>query len=224
MRNLIFKDLILNKRYLLGIGMFYVAYLGFFGSRLSSPRLALLIGAFMSALMPLLNYTREDKFKAALLSCSLPSTRKQIVRSRYVLSWLLMIAVYLLIIPAMAFFPGGKLGLASLVNVHSIFLFLTVLTLVFAVLMPLLLRFGLVGMFVFLIGMQVLGIVVMVLESQKLVHLDIRGAVARVAGGLRSLNAALGGPAYFALLFVGLVLLNLASLAVSTFLFKRKDL
>jgi hypothetical protein len=224
MRNLIFKDLILNKRYLLWVGVFYVAYLGFFGSRLSSPRLALLVGAFMSALMPLLNYTREDKFKAALLSCSLPSTRKQIVRSRYVLSWLLMLAVYLLIVPAMAFFPGGKLGLASLVNVHSIFLFLTVLTLVFAVLMPLLLRFGLVGMFVFLIGMQVLGIAVMVLESQKLVHLDIRGAVARVAGGLRSLNAALGGPAYFALLFVGLVLLNLASLAGSTFLFKRKDL
>lgn len=224
MRNLIFKDLILNKRYLLGIGIFYVAYLGFFGSRLNSPRLALMIGAFMSALLPLLNYTREDKFKAALLSCSLPSTRQQIVRSRYVLSWLLMIAVYVLIVPAVAFFPGGKLGLASLVNVHSVFLYLAVVTLVFAVLMPLLLRFGLVGMFVFLIGMQVLGLVVMVLESRKLVHLDLGGVVSRIAAGLRSLNAALGSPAYFALLFAGLVLLNLASLACSTFLFKRKDL
>jgi len=225
MRNLILKDLILHKKFLLGIGIFFVLYMGYIGSRMNSPRLAVIIGAFMCALVPLTTIvTREDKFKTALLSCSLPATRKQIIQARYVLGWLLMITIYGLIIPAMVLFPGSRMRWATFAGDKAILSVLAFLTLFFAVLMPFIVRFGLVGMFAFLIGMQVLGIAATLLDSRKIVHLNLKGLIAGIRNFLLSLNAQLGAPAYFAVVLAALVVINLVSLACSTAFFRRKDL
>ena len=42
--------------------------------------------AFMVAFLPAVMVTREDKFEAMILGCSLPVERKTIVRARFVLS------------------------------------------------------------------------------------------------------------------------------------------
>jgi len=224
MRNLILKDLILNKKFLIGIGLFYVPYMAYFGSRINNPRLAIAIGAFLTALAPLMTITREEKFKAAQLSCSLPATRKQIVQARYVLGWLTMTGLYALIAPAMVLFPGSKLSWMSVAGGKAVLTALAFLTLFFGALMPLMIRFGLVGMFSFLIGMQLLGIILMVLRTQGISLINIKGFIAGIRNALLSLNESLGAPGYFVALLAVLILVNLASLTLSVALFRRKDL
>jgi len=224
MRNLILKDLILNKKFLIGLGISYVIYIGYIGSRMNNPRLAVIIGAFMCALIPLMIVTREDKFKAALLSCSLPATRREIIQARYVLAWMIMAAVYGLIVPVMVLFPGSRMRWASVAGLPALLTALAFMTLFFAFLMPFLIRFGLVGMFSFLVGLQLLGIASMVLHDRGVLGFSLREIIAGIRNALNSLSASLSTPVYVAVLLAALILFNLSSLALSVALFRRKDL
>ena len=174
MRNLILKDLILNKKFLLLIGILYILYMGLFFSRIDNPRVVALVITFMCFILPVMIYTREDRFKATVMSCSLPATRKQIILARYILGWLLMIIAYVLAVTAIIAVPGHKLGPADLFNARTIVLALALMTLYFSFLMPLLIRFGTVGFFVFLISLQVLGLITQVLVFEKMLKLNIK--------------------------------------------------
>jgi ABC-2 type transport system permease protein len=224
MRNLILKDLILNKKFLLLMGLLYILYMGLFFSRIDNPKVDIFLITFLSFILPVMIYTREDKFKAAVMSCSLPATRRQIILARYVLGWLLMILGYVLAVSAILVIPGHKLGPADLFNARTIFLALALMTLYFSILMPFLIRFGMVGFFVFLISLQVLGVITLTLASKKMLNLDIKAWVAAINNAFISLNARLGTPGYFAFLLSLMIILNLASFACSVFIFKRKDL
>ncbi len=223
MRNLILKDLILNKKFLLLTSLLYILYTGLFFSRIDNPKLDVISITFLSFILVVMIYTREDKFKATVTSCSLPATRKQIVLARYVLGWLLMIAAYVLATTAILAVPGHKLGAAELFNVRTIFFALALMTIFFAFLMPLLIRFGVAGFFVFLISFQVLGVITQVLVFEKMLKLNIKAWVAAIKNAFLSLNAHLGTPGYYAFLLGMMLLLNLASFACSVFIFKRKD-
>ncbi len=224
MLNLILKDLILNKKFLLWVGPLFVIYIGFFLSRIDNPKVDVFFLAFLSFVVPLMIFTREDKFKATVLSCSLPTTRRQIILARYALGWMLMFMFYILGTAAILVAPGHKLGPADLFNARIILLALALMALYFAVLMPLLIRFGMVGFIVFLVSMQVLAFITLFLASQKLMKLDLRALITWIRNVLISLNAHLGTPGYYAFLIVLMVFLNMASFACSVFIFKRKDL
>ena len=224
MRNLILKDLILNKKYLILLGILILLYIASAFPRIDNPKVDIIFIAFLSFILPLTIYTREFKFKATAISCSLPATRKQIILARYVLGWLLMLISYVLAITAILVIPGHKLGAAELFNARTIFLALALMTLYFSLLMPLLIRFGMVGFFVFLIGLQVLGFITLVLASEKMLKLNIKAWVAAINNAFLSLNARLGTPGYYAFLLAVMFLLSLGSFACSVFIFKRKDL
>ena len=223
MYNLIRKDLILNKKFLLVFGFLYVVYMGYLGSRVSSPREVVIFSTLLCALLPLIQYTREDKFKTSVLNSSLPVTRRQIVLSRYVLSWAVTLIMYALIIAALAVIPGGKVSAAALLNFNTTLFALAFMTLYLGLLLPPLLRFGMVGMLVFLIGIQVLAIPILVLERHKVVNFGLRDLAPSIKSALFSLQTHLGQSGYLALIIVLLILLNTASFFWSVFLFKRKD-
>jgi ABC-type transport system involved in multi-copper enzyme maturation permease subunit len=224
MRNLILKDLILNKKFLLLMGLLYILYMGLFFSRIDHPKEDTILITFLCFILPVMIYTRDDKFKAAVMSCSLPATRKQIILARYILGWLLMLISYVLAITAILVVPGHKLGATELFNARTIFLALALMTLYFSILMPLLIRFGMVGFFVFLISLQVLGVITLTLASKKMLNLDIKAWVAAINNAFMSLNARLGTPGYYAFLLAMMLLLSLGSFVCSVFIFKRKDL
>jgi ABC-type transport system involved in multi-copper enzyme maturation permease subunit len=224
MYNLIRKDLILNKKFLLVFGFLYIVYMGYLGSRVSTPREVVIFSTLLCALLPLIQYTREDKFKTSVLNSSLPVTRRQIVLSRYVLSWAVTLIMYALIIAALAVIPGGKVSAAALLNFTTILFALAFMTLYLSLLLPPLLRFGMVGMFAFLIGIQVLAIPILVLERHKVVNFGLRDLASSIKSALFSLQAHLGQSGYLALIIVLLILLNTASFFWAVFLFKRKDL
>ena len=223
MRSLILKDLILNKKFLLWVGLLYFIYVAVFGSRIDNPRVVNLFVTFLCFIIPVMIFTREEKFKGAALVCSLPATRKQIILARYILGWLLMLGSFVLATIAILVAPGSKLAPEDLLNARTLIFALALMALYFGILMPLLVRFGMVGFLVFLVSLQVLGFVALYLASQSALKLNLRSAIAAVKNALLSLNSNLGTPAYYALLIAVMVALNLASFACSVSIFKRKD-
>jgi len=215
------KDLRLNRRGLLIFGSFYPLYMGFFGSRLSTPTIAAILGAFLYGIVPIIIFGREDRFKASGFGLSLPTTRREVIRSRYLLSWILMAVCYLAASVLMVVMPGGKLGLSNVFAVRTILISLTSMTLLFSTLMPLFVWLGMAGLMAFLVAIQVLGIVFMLLR-----FVVGRSVIAVVRALPRAITAAVDalGPAGAAAAVVALlVLINVISLAVSTRIFAKKE-
>ena len=217
----ILKDLLFHRRFLLAFGLIWPVYMSFFGSRLSTPTVAAILGAFLYALVPIMVFSREDKFKAVAFSLSLPTTRREMLRSHYVLSWALMTVLYVAASLLMVVMPGGKLGWAKVFSLQTILLTLAAMTLVFAVLMPLFVRFGMVGMMVFLVVMQVLGVVFMLLRMA--IGRSAISAVKALPRFIAAVLAALGPAGAAAVVVVLLLGINAISYGISARLFARKE-
>jgi len=216
----VLKDFFLHKKYILSLGILYPLYVGWFGSRLHNPTVYALIAAFMYMIVALFPYTREDKLKAVGLSLSLPATRREIILGRFLTSWTLMIGLWILGTAVALFIPGGKLGASKLLGLGTILTILAYMTAFLAAFMPLVVRFGMVGIMIFLVAMQVLGIVAMLLRARIRNLKVIIGSVGR---GVAAAQEALGPAVAAAAVLIVLLIVNYASFELSAFLFKRKD-
>lgn len=216
----ILKDFFLHKKYILSLGILYPLYVGWFGSRLDSPRVYALLAAFMYMIVALFPYTREDKLKAVGLSLSLPATRREIILGRFLTSWTLMTGLWILGTALALLMPGGKLGAAHLLGLGSILTILAYMTAFLAVFTPLAIRFGMVGLMIFLVAMQVLGIVAMLLRARTQTLKALIGSVGR---GVATAQEALGPAGAVAAVLIVFLIVNYASFELSVFLFKRKD-
>jgi len=223
MLDLIRKDLILNKKLLMIFGLLYLVYLSYLGMQVGHPREIVVLSTLMCGLLPLIQYTREDKFKAGVLNCSLPVTRQETVLSRYILTWAMTIVMYTLIMAVIMVLPGRKFGPDAVFNINTVLFALAFMTLYLGFLLPLILRFGLAGMFAFLIVLQLFGVATLLLDRYKVAHFRLSSLAPLVKKGLLDLRASLGTPAYDSLLVVLMVLLTLASFSFAVFLYKRKD-
>jgi len=221
MRDLIIKDLRLHKKFILGFGTACIVYMGYFSSRANNPGVVSAFGGILYSIVPLIIFTREDKFKAAAFNLSLPATRKEFLAARYLSGWVLMLALYAGTSLLTISIPGTKLGPSAVFQAKTILAVLAFMAILFAALMPLVVAFGWTGLIVFLVVFQVLGIVLMLMVTA------FRPGLAAITGGIgRAVSAAQSalGPAGFAAALIALLLLlNLASFKGSAFLFNRKE-
>lgn len=221
MRNLMLKDLRLHKNFILGFGAACIAYLGFFSSQANNPGVVSVFGAFLYSIVPLIIFTREDKFKAAAFNLSLPVTRREFLLARYLSGWLLMLALYAGTCLLTIFIPGTRLGPSAVFQVKTILTVLAFMAILFAALMPLVVAFGWTGLIVFLVVFQVLGVVFVLLLTA------FRPGLAAITGGIgkavSAAQSALGQAGFAAALIVFLFLFNLASFKASSLLFNRKE-
>jgi ABC-type transport system involved in multi-copper enzyme maturation permease subunit len=168
---------------------------------------------------------REDKFKAGALVCSLPVTRDAIVASRYLGGWLVSLTGVAVAVAAM-------LAL-SLFGIHPLrpptpmlpATVVTVVGLAIALMLPMAIRFGMVGVFAILIGTQLLGVVVLLAGAMfdARVVQGIEAAVKAIVSGSARLRDALGPAAYSAVLVAAVAVLNYASFRLSSLLYRRRE-
>lgn len=181
--------------------------------------------SFACAFLPVMMLIREDKFKAGALVCSLPVTRDAIVASRYLGGWLLATAAVALAIAAML--TLSLFGIKPLLPPTPMLpaTVVTVVGLAIAVMMPMAIRFGMVGVFSLLIGAQLLGVVVLMASAVFDVRLvqGIEWAVRAIVRGSARLRDALGPAAYSAVLVGAVAVVNYASFRLSSLLYRRRE-
>ena len=224
LRNLIRKDLILSRKAFLWTGLPFLVYAAIMASEPSVHlREYLVLSAILCALMPVSAFGREDKFKAAPLTCSLPVTRRAMVQARYALAAGCGVIGTAGALALAMLWPWGHFTAADVLNLPTILFAVSAVVVIASLLMPLVFRFGLFGLIWFLVGTQVLGVAVTLaatLTGPGAVRPLFRGLGRLVAG----LHARLGDPVTAAVAVAGLAVLAAVSMQVSVVLSERRDL
>jgi ABC-type transport system involved in multi-copper enzyme maturation permease subunit len=222
MFNICRKDFLFHRTYLLGIGVGYALYIGFFFSRIRAGLVPSVIGPFLYAILPFILYSREDKFKSIAFGLSLPTTRRETIAARYLLGWALMLAVYLAGSALIPLMPGSRSAFGVVFDIRAILLTLSFMTLCFGTLMPLLIRFGVAGLMVPIVALQILGVILMIFRALVPLRI-IKAVIMAVPQAIQAIQTAAGPAAAVAAVLAILALFNLASYGISAALFARKD-
>jgi len=225
MWTLVRKDLILDRRV---VGLNFAMYLVMgpvFMSLLSEApvRLIAVWAGIVGAMIPLSLVSREDKFRTAALTCSLPVTREAIVASRFVGGWLLALtggltvlgACYAVTLAGLGH-PIGDWGGALLAGFVTIGLLL-------AGLLPFTMRFGFAGLLAFLVATQVLGIAAFLVAVLFAGHGALKEGLRGVIGAARSLQELFGPIGPVVSLVATVAILNVASYLLSRWIYRRRD-
>ncbi len=223
MREVVWKDLVLNRNTLLANALIFAATFGLLGTMADdSPRALAVFAGLMVAFAPLGIVTREDRARAMALSCSLPVTRRTIVRARYALGLALVIPGVVALLGVAALVPTS-LAAGELFRPSTLLLAYSLALLVLALMFPLTLRLGAMGLIVLLAGFQVLGVVLLTLT--QLTHSDadkrILGAIVRF---FANTAATLGSPGFHLAVVAVLAVVLALSYRLSVFLFEREEL
>lgn len=225
MWTLVKKDLILDRRM---VGLNFAMYLimgPVFLSLMSGAPVKLIAGwaGIVGAMIPLSLVGREDKFKTATLTCSLPVTRDAVVASRYVGGWVLAAGGGLAILAAC--YGTSRAGFGNPVGEWSQAFLVGFVTigLIMAGLLPFTLRFGLVGLIGFLAFTQVLGIAAFMSVVFLGGHGTLRTVIGGVAGAVTALQEPLRPVGYDLLLVVAVVALNVVSFFFSRSIYRRRE-
>jgi hypothetical protein len=223
MRELIWRDVVLNRNAILVNVLVFTTFLGYAAWDAASPGAYIFFAAIMFSVVPITIVTREDKFKAMGLCCSLPVTRRGIVRARYVLSVGFGVAGILLALSLGAAMPFSSLDVATLLGHHQLLIAITLVTLIVSLLLPFTLRFGFMGLLVLMVALQVLGSVLLIIAQITKSSADKR-VVAAVAGTVRAVAARLGEPAFSLAVLGTLALVVTVSYVVAVHVFERREL
>ena len=222
---LVRKELILDRRVVgLNLAMYMVMGPVFLSLMSEAPvKMVAVWAGLVGALIPLSLVSREDKFKTAALTCSLPVTRDAIVAARFVGGWLLALGGGLAVLAACwavtlvgLAHPVGGWGGAFLATFVTIGLFL-------AGLFPFTMRFGFAGLIAFLVATQVLGIVAFLVAVFFAGHGTLGTVVGGIAEAVKSLPGPFGPLGFPVLLVVAIVAANVASFFISRWIYRRRE-
>jgi ABC-2 type transport system permease protein len=214
-----------TRRQILIVLAIFSAYFAYMAGRIESPRVFIVMTSLMIGLsMPFTILAREDKFKTAVLVCSLPVRRSTVVLGKYVSTWA-AIAVglgYALLLTSVL--PFSKVRVAEILTVKTILISIFLMSLIFAVILPFTIRFGLVGIIILLVGFQLLGILALILAQMTGARNPMRAFISAVEGGLRALLSHGATPGFLLTLVAAIIALNVLSSVVSRVLYARRDL
>jgi hypothetical protein len=218
------KDLLFCRRDLL-INAFIIAVtLGILTSLDDmSVRATAVFAGLMAAVFPVVLVTREDKSNAVALACSLPVTRRTIVRARYVLGVALAALGVLLALFIAALLPTSTLPASALFSSSPLLLALSLALLLMSLMLPLTLRLGAVGLIVLLVVLQVIGVVLLTVVQLTGSNADLL-LIGMLAEGVGAVREALGGVGFQLLIWLGLGGFLLASYGLAIHLFERREL
>jgi hypothetical protein len=224
LRNLVRLDLLLGGRPIVVTAALFMAWFAFM---LRQPRMPagefLLLGGLMSALFPLTLIVRESRFNAAAFTCSLPVTRRAVVAARYAEGVVLAIAGIGVAVAFALFLPWSHLAAPHVLAGPTLLLALCLSLVTVFVLLPLIMRLGIIGFALFLGVLQLLGILLLTLVNVLGKQHPIVRGVRSTALGLVALRDRLGDPVLGLVAVFALLLLGVASYRLSVFLFERRS-
>jgi len=223
LRKLFMKDVILNGKVFLGLLWLFV-WVAYAARDLNGAGMATVLGGVAATLMTVTLGAREERFHAAAVSLSLPITRREFVRYRYLAGHLVGVAAFILTCVLMAIVPWSKPTAAQIFDPRTMMFALVAVSLTIAFGLPFVLRFGVVGLFVGLGSLQLIGLATFLLGAAVSGALGIRGVFVACERIIISTHQGLGSAAYAAELLAAVALVTWMSYRVSLWLIERRDL
>jgi len=219
------RDLILHRRTLVLVAVMYTAFQAWFVTSFNNPMVWLVFNCIYFSFLTVTPLTADEKTQTLPWLCTLPVTRADLVRGRYVTSWALVLALYAVSVALAALMPGSDISPVWMLGPDRLLLVAGVVTFIIALLLPFTIRFGFTGMLLTLVAAQVLGGVMLVVA--KITGGDLGSGISAAVGILRegifALRGSLGVLGFQLALLVVLFLANWASYRASVWLFRRRE-
>jgi hypothetical protein len=224
MREVVWKDLLLNRNVLLTSLLMYAILFGVMAAMPESPlREYTVLTSVVVAFLPVMVVTGEDKARAMALTCSLPVTRRTVVRARFILAVLMGGCGVLFALGLASVLPTSTLPAAALFSLPNLLTGLAVVLLVLSLLLPLTLRFGAKGVILLLVVMQVIGVVLLTVVQVTRSSADVR-LLGALVSGISGLAGRLGPWPFYALVVLLLAVVINLSYRISVWTFAHREL
>ena len=222
LRNALRKDLLLNARHLWGILPWFL-WVAYAMSEPDAGRITAVGAAFIGSLMAATIGAREDKLRTTATLASLPVSRSVLVEARYLLAYVVGAATYLAVVVMAAVLPWSVQRAAELVELRTLLLTLTLASAAITLMMPLVTRFGLLGVVLVLGAFQLLGVALMV-AFELFGKRSAAGVFSTIERGISDLHRNLDQPVVILETVAALALATWLSFRLSVFLAERRDL
>jgi len=225
MWNLIRKDVVLGRRTLIVNGSIALVAPFILLMPDEPPPLVLyvLYAGLLCTMLPVSLIAKEEKFSATAFTCSLPVTRRDIVTSRYLGGWFIA-GGWMAVVLALGFTAPAIRDLWRDGAGGALLTGFTMLGLAIAIVVPFTIRFGMNGLLIGLVGLQVLGMALF-LAALATGGLDgIERAVETVVDAVASYHEGVGAAGFTLTVVFGVALLNWVSWRASVHIFGTRDL
>jgi hypothetical protein len=228
LRSLLYREWMLNRLPLLIVLAMFAAVQVYFVLRVDAPRLWMVFTGVFMAFQTIVPFTREDKFQSAGWTCTLPVLRREIVQARWAGAWLCILAGLLIAVLMDLLLPGTQAKLAQAMLPDTLLLVATVVTLILVLALPFTIRYGLMGVMIFMVVAQLTGaaLLVVVMMSRgrnggigRALHTIIEGT----RGGLLSMQEALTPTVFHVTVLAALLLLNWLGYRLAVALYHRRE-
>jgi len=228
LHKLLMREWILTRRTLLAIVGIYLVFQAYFVCRASSPRQFLIFAAVYASFLTLTLFLREDKFRATAWTCTLPVSRRDLVQARFLGAWIFVAGNLSLALALAAVMPGSAVRVAAVLEPATLFLAATAVTTVLALMLPFAIRFGLLGVMIFLVSIQLLGSAVLVIAVYSRGRAPSTGILAGgmevLTEGLVALRSSLSPPVFYLAAALALIAVNWLGYRLAVGLFRRREL
>jgi hypothetical protein len=223
LRNAIRKDLLLNGKQFWGLIPWF-AWAAYALGQARMGAMTAVSGALIGALMTVSICAREDKFHATVVLASLPVTRRTLVRARYLLAFVMGAAALLCVAGMAAVLPWSVQTASQAFEPKTLLLGAAIAGVSVALLMPVAIRFGVLGVIGFFAALQLLGIALLVLPGALGMRDVLKGIFRAGEWGFIGWHAALGRPGPILETAAIVAIAIWMSFRVSVFLAERQDL
>lgn len=224
MREVVWKDLLLNRSVLLPSFLLFAVMFGVMAAMPESPlREYTVMTSVVIAFLPIMIVTGEDKARAMALTCSLPVTRRTVVRARFILAGLMGTCGVLFSMGLASVLPTSTLPAAALFHPANLIMGFAVVLLIMSLMLPLTLRFGARGVILLLVVLQVIGVLLLTVTQVTHSSADKR-FIGAIVGGIGDLVARLGPWGFYALVVLALGVVITVSYRISVRAFVRREL
>jgi hypothetical protein len=228
LREILVRDWILNRTAVLVSFGIFSAFEVYAVLSMDGPREWLVFASIFCAFLALTMFTREDKFQATAWACTLPITRTDLVLARFVGAWVLVVAGLGSAMLIAVVVPGSRIDPVAGLDLTTVLIASAVVTGIVAVMLPFTVRFGMLGVMIFLVGAQMMG--VLALSLGKFIQRQgggtgrpIKDGLAQVGVALAEIREALTPDGFTVLVVAVLVLVNWLGYQASVFLFRRRE-
>jgi len=223
LRNAIRKDLLLNGKQFWGLIPWF-AWAAYALGQARMGAMTAVSGALIGALMTVSICAREDKFHATAFLASLPVTRRALVQARYMLAFVMGAAALVFVAGMAAMLPWSVQSAAQAFEPKTLLLGAAVAGVSVALLMPVAIRFGVLGVIGFFAVLQLLGIALLVLPGALGMKDVLKGIFRAAERGFIGLHGSLDQPGTILQTAVIVAIAVWMSFHVSVFLVERQDL
>ncbi len=226
MINLLRLEFFFNRKWLTIVFFMFTGYFAWAVYQMSSPKAVLVIISGMLGLVVSMGFqVREDKFKTAALVCSLPLRRSDIVLGKFTATWTVLVVGFIYTLGLIAVLPFSKISVGEIVTLKFVLISLALISLIFGLLMPFTIRFGMVGIIIFLVGSQVLGILLLLITRIFGNRRNFLGAIIQgIEGFLRFILNHEADPVFLAVLAASILVFNGTSFFLARALYVRRNI